>query len=202
MMIYRTALLVLLLALFGASCSTESPQQSSGVEVVAKTETSTAEPDGADEGCGASASHNRYSPFTLKVSSGPFEVVSFKDVGLMSHEPVESDPLLETIAESLSHKLTAQGQGSQVNYSAAIMDPTNHCACESSHLYVDLWRTQASGWGYSLWSGCGEEDQFAWREVVGVPARVDLIEQVEPLTQSILDDLSRATRRGCFRRSC
>ena len=161
--------------------------------------------EGGDEGCGG-GSHSRYSPFTVKLEEGPFEVVSFKDVGLMSEEPVASDPLLETIAESLSHKLGGDaGLSAQVQYSTEIMDPSNHCACESSHLYVDLWRvsTPAPGWGYSLWSGCGEDDQFAWRQVeAAAVGEGDLVELVEPLTRSIFKDLTDATARGCFRRSC
>ncbi|MBW2461405.1 MAG: hypothetical protein JRH11_07145 [Deltaproteobacteria bacterium] len=146
----------------------------------------------------------RYSPFVVEVVGAglPFEHITFKDVG-MSVAPDDQDFIYETIAQSLSAALgDEQGMSleARVLYSEDAADPAHHRACAARHVYVDVWHSAESPkWGYSLWSGCGEDDQFAWREFAASspdPASVD------PLTRDIAVSLGRALETGCFTRNC
>lgn len=142
-----------------------------------------------------------YSPFVLQMSSAlPFEQISFKDVG-MSVDPASRQLVYEEVAQSLSAALAQDPElpmSSEVLYSEAAADPSNHVACGASHIYVDVWAPQGQqGWGYSLWSGCGEEDRFAYREIPRETA-----DDVDALTRGIADALRQAVTRGCFQRSC
>lgn len=146
-----------------------------------------------------------YSPFVVRMAGQhQFKSMSFKDVGLKRTEPQPNDPLLEVIAESvalhLSHgplKIDAE-----VAYDPTILDPANHVACGSDHLYVDVWRRGNDHFGYSLWSGCGDNDNFAWKEVDASFDPEDPAVAVEPLATSIIDSLSAATKNSCFQKSC
>ncbi|MBA2662624.1 MAG: hypothetical protein H0U74_10045 [Bradymonadaceae bacterium] len=151
-----------------------------------------------------------YSPFLITSDSDTvFKTISFTDVGISQPMPGPVDTtLLETIAESLAKHLAASEQlhfTPQVHYDPALVDPQNHLFCEEHHLYVAVWRGFAPDrWGYSLWSGCNEEHQFAWKEVVMPPKAEgdDLISSVTPLTESIVESLSEATRKSCYLAKC
>ena len=148
-----------------------------------------------------------YSPFVLRVSNGdPFRVVSFKDVG-MKLDDDDAMLMYETIAESLSLELGAAkslGMNAQVAYDESNLDPKNHLACGSDQLYVDLWRSEGPArWGYSLWSGCGEDDNFAWKEVrVETLDTGDPVKDVKSLTSNIVSTLATATSKGCYQKTC
>lgn len=151
---------------------------------------------------------HRYSPFVLNIQGSPFDKVSFKDVGVHLEDAEEAQALYEAIAESLAVELGQQQQMSlqaEVAYEEAITDPANHLSCGASHLYVDVWRAEApSRWGYSLWSGCGDEDNFAWREIhltkeVNVE---DTLEHVLPLTRGIVESWAKAAAKNCYQKTC
>ncbi len=110
---------------------------------------------------------------------------------------------MEVIAESLAQHLTESGVGmmTQVAYDEDMLDPNNHTSCGQHHIYVDVWRKSEEAWGYSLWSGCGEDDNFAWIEVQA-PGSDDITAAVEPLTQSIVQSLTKASETSCFQKSC
>jgi hypothetical protein len=150
-----------------------------------------------------------YSPFMITAPDGTvFKTITFTDVGLRQPEPGPVDPLLlETIAESLAQKIAHHEQLNftpVVAYDKALIDPDNHLFCEQHHLYIALWRGYAPDrWGYSLWSGCNEEHQFAWKEVVASAGDApDLVSAVDPLTTSIAETLAEATRKSCFLAAC
>lgn len=137
-----------------------------------------------------------YSPFVVQMSTDtPFSVISFKDVG-MSLESDEQQQIYETIAEGLAMEL-----GSQMQHDPHSANPDNHLSCEGEHVYVDLWQS-GSGWGYSLWSGCGEDDQFAHREVEVSIEADNRIASIQSLTDDIASELRRAVRENCFTRHC
>ncbi len=146
-----------------------------------------------------------YSPFVVSLAgTHHFKQVSFKDVGLKRLEPLPNDPLLEVIAESLAAHLSESQLNvqAQVSYDATILDPLNHVACGGDHLYVDVWRAGEDRLGYSLWSGCGDNDNFAWKEVPAQFEPNDLASLVDPLTASITESLAKATQKSCFQKSC
>ncbi len=148
-----------------------------------------------------------YSPFVVQVpqSEMVFGVITFKDVGLQRESKDPNDPVLETIAESVSYSLQSVPQlevrQSRVEYHEEMSDPANHRSCETNHLYVDVW-DGGEKWGYSLWSGCGEEDNFAWQEVSIPPNTSSLPDRVEPLAESIAQTLAEAHDRGCYTKQC
>lgn len=153
----------------------------------------------------ASASTDpHYSPFVVEVEGPvPFHQITFKDVGMSL--PADDRALTyETIAESLSQRLSggaALTVDSHVRFSAAVADPNNHVSCHGKHVYVDMWHSPPSQrWGYSLWSGCGEDDQFAWRELPSGPGHP--ADVVDPLTDAIASSLEHAVSTGCFQRDC
>ena len=147
----------------------------------------------------------QYSPFVVEVSGGGllFEHISFKDVG-MSVPPEDQTFVYATVAESLAARLTedaGMNLDAQVLYSEDAADPAHHRACAANHVYVDLWHDASSPkWGYSLWSGCSEDAQFAWRELA--TAGPDPAITVEPLTRQIVADLAHAASAGCFTKHC
>jgi len=194
--IHSSALLLVLLA---TGCETDpasAPLQNP--EPLAAVEEAQRGAEGAD---GPS-----YSPFVLHMSRPtglPFGALSFKDVG-MSLPDEERVVAYETLAESLSLELQRRMDdlSVEVHHTVEILDPAAHLACEGRHIYVDLWKA-GEGWGYSLWSGCGEEDEFAHEEVE--PTRVAIAgtaESFEPLTREIVASLVDATRTGCFTKYC
>lgn len=140
-----------------------------------------------------------YSPFAVRVSGHPaFGVVTFKRVG--ADIPAVDDPSYEEVAESLAMSLADASTGAvatEVVYTPALMDPDNHVFCDANHLYVDYWTTEADGFGYSLWSGCGADDRFALSEVAPT---VD--GGIAALVRDITKALEAAQRTGCYRRAC
>ncbi|HJK90188.1 MAG TPA: hypothetical protein RMH85_35080 [Polyangiaceae bacterium LLY-WYZ-15_(1-7)] len=148
-----------------------------------------------------------YSPFLVEMSEAalPFEVISFKDVG-MSFPEQERALAYETLAEGLSHALRF-GEGDEhapmsslVRHDERITDPSNHLYCEGRHIYVDLWQ-EREGWGYSLWSGCDENDEFA-HVAVEAPRHDDRLASLAPLADDIAARLREAVRTGCFTKTC
>lgn len=142
-----------------------------------------------------------YSPFVVKMTSElPFEVISFKDVG-MSVDPSARHLVYEEVAESLSVALASDvdlPMSSAVHYASEMSDAASHLACGAEHIYVDLWApTGSERWGYSLWSGCSEEDRFAHQEVDRVGDA-----DIDTLTRHIAVSLRRAVSTGCFLRRC
>ena len=142
-----------------------------------------------------------YSPFVVEISSSvphelSFSVISFKDVG-MSIDPSEQSYEYEALAEGVADRFAASfpepERQASVRHLPEITDKDQHVACEAGHIYVDLWKA-AKGTGYSLWSGCGEDDEFAHREL----ATMDSI----AVAKDIAHELRRATDKGCFTRHC
>lgn len=147
---------------------------------------------------------HQYSPFTVHMHQEelPFGVISFKDVG-MSLPNDERAFVYESLAQSLAMQLTTSAElSSEVQHTVEILDPAAHAFCEGRHIYVDLWQA-GEGWGYSLWSGCGEDDRFAHRELASrVVEQDDRIATLEPLVADIADSLRSALQTGCFTRHC
>lgn len=142
-----------------------------------------------------------YSPFVLQMSTElPFQRISMKDVG-MSIAPRQRNEVYEHVAMSLSTALAADAElpmSSEVLYSAEDADPASHLACGYQRVYVDLWQPQGQErWGFSLWSGCSEEDEFAHREVQRQGP-----DDVDALTRSIAHALRKAVQTRCFTQSC
>ena len=155
-----------------------------------------------------------YSPWVVELSNATdapmsFDEISFKDVGLREVAAPDRERVYEAIAQSLSAELAvsveptepAETLSAQVSFSEAMSDPANHLSCAERHVYVDLWdRSSPSRWGYSLWSGCSEDDRFAWRELRRSSADGD--GGIAELTRSIAGSLRSAMRTGCFSRTC
>lgn len=180
-----------------AGCETDTPAP-------AVAEVANAAIEGAVvEGAAHEAS---YSPFVVHMSRPeglPFQVISFKDVGMSLPED-ERVLAYETLAESLGLELqkAMDDLSVEVRHTVEILDPAAHLACQGQHIYVDLWKA-GEGWGYSLWSGCGENDEFAHEEVELTRIAVaGSAESFAPLTQGIVASLVDATRTGCFTRHC
>lgn len=142
-----------------------------------------------------------YSPFVLQMSSElPFSSISFKDVG-MSVSADERALVYEEVAQSLAYALAADPDlpmSSEVLYSEAAADPASHTACGNAHIYVDVWAPAGhERWGYSLWSGCSEEDRFAWHEVDR-----EAEDDIDALARGIASSLKHAVRTKCFVHRC
>ncbi len=148
-----------------------------------------------------------YSPFVVQVpdSGMQFRTITFKDVGTHRATPAPDDELLQAVAEAVAHNLQMtpelEVRESLVSYQEELSDPANHLACETEHLYVDVW-DGSDKWGYSLWSGCSEDDNFDWKQVEIPADSVDLPSRVEPLGRAIARSLVAAHRNGCFTKSC
>lgn len=137
-----------------------------------------------------------YSPFAVRVAGHPaFEVITFKRVG--HAVPDSSDPSHEEFAASLAANLSAEGVlMTEVVHVPELLDPNAHVFCDADHLYVDYWAT-SPGWGYSLWSGCGEDERFAWSEFP-----VSEGDPLDALSLEIINALATADQTGCYRREC
>jgi hypothetical protein len=147
-----------------------------------------------------------HSPFALRLDGGRFDTIAFKDVGLKRVDGEVDALLLEVIAESLAYRLAAEerlGYTANLDYDEARANPANHLHCGLHHLYVDLWQGEdPARWGYSLWSGCSERDNFAHKELPRPDSGDDLAEYVEPLADSIVDSLVEASQSNCFQKQC
>jgi hypothetical protein len=124
------------------------------------------------------AAEPSYSPFVVDVDSAshdavPFHLISFKDVGMSLPDDATRQVAYESLAEALSLELAdlsgdpGAPTSSSVRHDHGLTHPSAHLACEGGHIYVDVWRSGEGGpYGYSLWSGCGEDDRFAYNERV------------------------------------
>lgn len=148
-----------------------------------------------------------YSPFVLQVKSDSvFKSMSFKDVGAHLGDK-NASMIYETLAESLSMEVSSAqslGMYAQVTYDKSNLDPANHLACGSDRIYIDFWKSQKPAkWGYSLWSGCGEDDNFAWKELPYTPSKSkDITRDITPLAKSIVASIQEAQSKNCFQKSC
>lgn len=164
--------------------------------------------DSVESPSAGAAAQYHYSPFIVQVSESNmvFDTITFKDVGLRRDKSDPSDPLLETIAEAVSYELQSTPElgvmQSSVEYVAEYTDPDNHRTCENDHLYVDVWNRETH-WGYSLWSGCGESDNFAWEEIAVEPeVPASLPDQLAPVAGAIASKLVHAHAKKCFVKKC
>ena len=148
-----------------------------------------------------------YSPFVLRIASHKiFRTVSFKDVGShVGHK--DADTVYEALADALSLEMNTVPElsmASNVTYDASNLDPSNHLACGADRIYVDFWRAKSpERWGYSLWSGCGEDDNFAWKEIPYAPSKSkDLVKDLKPLAKGIVASLKDAHMSSCYQKMC
>lgn len=148
---------------------------------------------------------HRYSPFAIRLDGHRhFDVVTFKDVSQRLPDPALQTDELMAEAFSIALRRTHPAVMTEVVFEPDLLDPSNHVFCDRRHLYVDFWKSPpAAGqrWGYSLWSGCGEDDRFAWQEIAG-PAAYDLAEQIERVVDHIAERLSVADGKACHQRRC
>ena len=152
-----------------------------------------------------------YSPFVVDISSKKmaFNTISFKDVS-QGEADSEREAIMETLAESLGTSIGSDPIFKaewELRYDKDITKPANHKACGQHHLYVDVWHqgenTQKAPleWGYSLWSGCSADDEFASSSVL-IPITSDPSAIVAPLVNDIHKKLSKAHNLKCFVKSC
>jgi hypothetical protein len=152
------------------------------------------------------AAKNPYSPYGVQVHENQhFDVVTFKDVGV-SHFGEQRDPLLEAIADSLAMNMSIDPTMpyiARLVHDEEFANPDSHIYCDMNHIYVDVWTSEEPDrWGYSLWSGCSESDQFAHEELEVDLHSDDYLSAVQALTNRIADDIRRADRDDCFTQSC
>lgn len=145
----------------------------------------------------------RYSPFAIRLDGhDAFDVVTFKDVSQTLPDPALHVDELMAEAFAIALRNSHPGLLTEVVHEPKLLDPGSHVFCDQRHLYVDFWQSGApSRWGYSLWSGCGEDDRFAWQEV-DAPAAAELAVQVERVVDAISRRLQLADGAGCHRRDC
>jgi hypothetical protein len=149
-----------------------------------------------------------YSPFAVELGGpGAFRVITFEDVGMHLPEPSEAALLYETVSEAVAGEIASSAQlGYEVRpvYEPLLTDPREHVYCDQRHLYVALWRGfEPHRWGFSLWSGCGADDQFAWQEVEAPwDETLPLPALVEPLARALVEALARAEQAECFQLRC
>lgn len=147
-----------------------------------------------------------YSPFVVEVSgSDDFDAISFKDVGILRMDYTPADPKLETLAEAVAYEMSVAHPGLElaVKYDPKMADPANHKACAGRHVYVDVWQTAHQHYGYSLWSGCGEDDNFAWEQLsTPIEDHADLVQEVTPLARALSEKLKHASQTKCFQKNC
>ncbi len=148
-----------------------------------------------------------YSPFVVRIEGDKlFDTVSFKAVGKLASSDSARQLIFENLAEALAENLR-QSDGltvdTDVDFDAFVADPASHCACEGHHTYVDFWRRAepAMGWGFSLWSGCDADSQFAWEELP-IPEDLNKAEAQYLLAERIAQRLSSAMRNGCVDSTC
>ena len=135
----------------------------------------------------------RYSPYVVNVEGeAPYRTITFKDAGL-ADEPGKLPEVYEEIAQSLSLALGSElNLAAEVTYSEELTHAEAHLACETEHIYVDLWQAASEERvGFSLWSGCGEDARFALSEA-----------DRDELAHNIASALDRATATNCFQTNC
>ncbi len=195
------AITTLVLSVLAAACNTSQPTATAPQAAIAVNKT----PKAND-----AQPTKTHSPYMLKLtednSDPPFNVISFKDVGI-ADSGENSELLYETLAESLALEMSiepAKLYSEVVHEHAAPKDEEQKPgSCGQRHIYVDVWSTDAPRqWGYSLWSGCSEADQFAWQELPRPKVEAASIEDLKPLAEDIARALKDAARTGCFQREC
>ncbi len=93
-----------------------------------------------------------------------FQRVTFKDVGLAAGAG-ERETWIRAVTHALARALDTRLMA-RAHAVAEVAAPEWHHACQGRHVYVDVWRgTEPARVGFSLWRGCGAEDEFAWQEV-------------------------------------
>ncbi len=149
----------------------------------------------------------RYSPFAIRVEgSFPFDVVTVQDVGLHLTDGLDQG-LYEAISQAISIALDGNEffeVRANMFYVEDVSNPTHHEFCDSDHLYVALWHgTHPDKWGFSLWSGCGELDEFAWREFEAALGVSEIpFDSIETLAAEIVSAVETAARTQCFQKRC
>lgn len=148
-----------------------------------------------------------YSPFALKVSGmDDFDIISFKSIGFVEPLGGTKGLVLEALAASLRRELEAHSDLSvraEVYHDESLTKSQNHRSCEMRHIYVDVWHSKSpERLGYSLWSGCDERTQFAWREVPSNGEDKSIVDQLTPMTRDMADKIANATVSDCFQRFC
>jgi hypothetical protein len=122
-----------------------------------------------------------------------FQQVTFKDVGLAS-DRAERATWIRAVTRALASSLDARLMA-HAHPAPEAADPRWHHACRGRHVYVDVWRsTSPDRVGFSLWRGCGADDQFAWQEV---PTSLGLISSAQQVAGAIADVLSVCDERTC-----
>ncbi len=190
-------------ALALAGCSRSDGERASTTVATADAPGASAHEAGA--AAAADAPTHRYSPFAIRLDGHRyFDVVTFKDVSRPLPDPeLQTDELMAE-GFALALRRTHPAVMTDVVHEPGLLDPGNHVFCDRRHLYVDFWRSPPgaqSRWGYSLWSGCGDDDRFAWQEIDG-PAAYGLAEQVDRVVGHIADRLSLADGEACHQRRC
>jgi len=143
-----------------------------------------------------------YSPFVVEVQAdAPFTRISFKQVGSFRGADDRTE-VFETMAESLAWALSKEGATSHAAFSPEVADPKHHLACGTQQIYVDFWENEDAVFGFSLWSGCGEESRFAHEVELSLPNDGDLIGKLEPLARRIATRLIEARDSDCFDARC
>lgn len=145
-----------------------------------------------------------YSPFVVDISSPhmAFETISFKDVtkgGISSSR----DEIMETLADGLGTSIVDDpvfNASYELRYDEEITKPSNHVSCGQNHLYIDVWE-YADHFGYSMWSGCSADDEFAHSSVVVKPSD-DPTDLIAPLVSDIHKKLAKAHSTKCFLKTC
>lgn len=176
----------------------------------ARQEEATTQPStsGADTGATSNGASDRvYSPFGLRLRGFPgFDVISFKSVGFLEAVAGSETLVFEGLAQSVRRQLEAHPQmdvRADVYHDESLADPANHKSCDRNHIYVDVWHSSnPRRFGYSLWSGCGQSDRFAWHEVPASDEASSIVDQIAPLARDIADRLADEQKGGCFQREC
>lgn len=145
-----------------------------------------------------------YSPFVVDISSEKmvFNTISFKDVTQGDVSP-QRDTTMETLADSLGMAIGEDPSfkaSCEMRYDEEITKPSNHKACGQNHLYIDVWE-EGDNYGYSMWSGCSAEDEFA-HSSVALPKSEDPNKRVAPLVSAIRKKLVTAHSTKCFLKTC
>ncbi len=139
-----------------------------------------------------------YSPFAVQIAGhAAFDVVTFKHVGNQSLPGASFH--FEAVAEALAMSFERPNLSAEVVFDPKLTKAESHRACGAEQLYVDFWPVGEGGWGYSLWSGCGESDRFAWEEF---SSGGDATAQMLELASRIKTSLERADESGCYVKAC
>ncbi|MEZ4472917.1 MAG: hypothetical protein R3F60_19450 [bacterium] len=80
-------------------------------------------------------------------------------------QPGQREAVLEAVAEAVAGRL-----GGRAEHHPEWTTPAWHGQCRGEHLYVDLWRSPGPDrLGFSVWQGCGADDQLMSVELPTAP---------------------------------